>query len=367
MKKYKSDVKKLDIAKGLLSESHLMATLSSLRIPIVERAMSPDDCKHFSVSQSWHTFALPVTFTPYASVKPCSARCWFCSENLKKTGASQGAASLRPDAHYQALLKDALNQLKDIPLGLSLSGLEITDDLDWLQATLQTLREWGDTGCWQDKAGYTNAAGLADPAIRKQVIDQLALFGFERFEVSRHHFDADVNQTIMNFRADEHIKEAGVFESTLTALADKVPVSLVCIIQRHGIRSYEDVDNYLAWARHLGVQKVIFRELCDLPSSYINNKTFIKIQAFKQGVEPLIEHWLQKKDVVVNHVTNGYYFWNANFTYANMEVIFERSDYAMMNTHHNSEIVYKLVFFPNGHLCAGWEPEKQILYKAHVR
>ncbi|MFS1526112.1 hypothetical protein ACL7TT_18740 [Microbulbifer sp. 2304DJ12-6] len=34
--------------------------------------------------------ALPVTFTPYASVKPCSARCQFCSENLRSAGALHG-------------------------------------------------------------------------------------------------------------------------------------------------------------------------------------------------------------------------------------------------------------------------------------
>ncbi|ACD57571.1 hypothetical protein PXO_04294 [Xanthomonas oryzae pv. oryzae PXO99A] len=31
--------------------------------------------------------ALPITFTPYASVRPCAVRCGFCSENLRQHGS----------------------------------------------------------------------------------------------------------------------------------------------------------------------------------------------------------------------------------------------------------------------------------------
>ncbi|MFX7620792.1 hypothetical protein ABTJ52_20545, partial [Acinetobacter baumannii] len=66
--------------------------------------------------------AQPVTFTPYASAQPCSARCRFCSETLDEGGPH--AAALRPGPQYGAQLRQALAALRGLPLSWSLSGLE---------------------------------------------------------------------------------------------------------------------------------------------------------------------------------------------------------------------------------------------------
>ena len=221
-------------------------------------------------------------------------------------------------------------------------------------------------GSWQERAGYTNAAGLAEKSLRNLIIDGLLKFGFDRIEVSRHHFDSNINQAIMNFRKYEKIMESDVFESVIKILNNQLPVTLVCIIQRDGISSYDQIENYLEWARRLGVSKVIFRELCDVPISYKNNRTFIKINLERKGIEKIVQSWLEKKGAKINYFINGYYFWNANFTYNRTEVVFERSDYSTMNRNHSSDTIHKLVFFPNGNLCSGWEPYKQVLYSAEL-
>lgn len=358
-------VKSKGVVGGLLAKSCLKDKISYLNIPVYERAINTAEYQDFTISNEIHKLALPVTFTPYASAKPCSARCWFCSENLEAGDVSQRAASLRPGVNYQQLLKNTLNELKNIPMGLSLSGLEMTDDVEWLLASLDTLGEWGRIGgLWQEKAGYTNAAGLVDTSKRKAVIDSLSKLGFDRIELSRHHFDSDINQIIMRFRKSELIQEAKIFESVLESLNSRLPISLVCIIQRGGISSLEQIDKYLKWARNLGVRKVIFRELCDVPVSYKNNRTLREICLARQGIEQIVQSWLDKESAKINHFVNGYYFWNANFSHQNTEVIFERSDYTLMNENHSSDIVHKLVFFANGNLCAGWEPDKEILYSS---
>lgn len=358
--------------KGLLKTSRLLKEIDQQNIPIIERALDLESYQDFSVFDEIKKIALPVTFTPYASVKPCSARCWFCSENLKTNNSYQRAASLRPTIKYQEQLEKTLRGLTQIPLGLSLSGLEMTDDIEWLIATLDTLSNWCKFGGnWQEKAAYTNAAGFADIHHRKNLITKLSAFEFDRFEISRHHFDSLINQDIMNFRDSELIRHSEIFESVIKELNDKLPISLVCIIQRDGINSLESIEQYLSWANKLGIKKIIFRELCDVSTSlnknddaniiYKENKTYKNILNSRICIEKLVSVWLSKANASINHFTNGYYFWNADFNFCGMNVIFERSDYAMMNTNHQSDVIHKLVFFANGNLCTGWEPDNNII------
>ncbi|MGO4774526.1 hypothetical protein AB4084_03210, partial [Lysobacter sp. 2RAB21] len=88
-----------------------------------------------------YRFAQPITFTPYASVRPCSARCRFCSETLQPVERGTMAQTLRPGPDYFATLSQALAQLRGLPLSWSLSGLESSDDEDWFLRLLSTLQQ----------------------------------------------------------------------------------------------------------------------------------------------------------------------------------------------------------------------------------
>ena len=85
--------------------------------------------------------ARPITFTPFASVEPCTARCHFCSETLIYKKATQLSATLRPGKDYFPLLKNAYYSTGEIPKGLSLSGLEATSDVDWLLQVIEASAE----------------------------------------------------------------------------------------------------------------------------------------------------------------------------------------------------------------------------------
>ena len=84
--------------------------------------------------------AQPITFTPYAAARPCSARCLFCSENLRPLDSGALAQALRPGPDHFELLGAALAQLRGLPLSWSLSGLESSDDESWFLRLLATLR-----------------------------------------------------------------------------------------------------------------------------------------------------------------------------------------------------------------------------------
>ena len=311
-----------------------------------------------------YVFSQPITFTPYASVKPCSARCKFCSENLRSLFSKQNTSLLRPDSDYFNTLEKALSELQGLPLSYSLSGLEMTDDAAWFSELLTMLSQHRNVSPIESSILYSNTAGLVGD--NNQLIDQIAKFNFDWIEVSRHHFDEPVNQRIMRFRQDQNISSNIVFSQVIETLLTKVDVKLVCIIQSGGVDSPESAIKYLQWANALGVKHVIFREFSSLNQSYKNNNTYRYIESSRKSMTQLLEQLFQYSNFKANidwlSSTSGYYFNNLIGTYKGMSVTFEHSDYAVMNFKHASDKIYKLVFHANGNLCAGWAPDEHILF-----
>ena len=101
---------------------------------------------------------------------------------------------MRPAADYCDGLARALELLRDLPLSWSLSGLENTDDADWLLRLLDVLAAAERAGQpVEQRVLYSNGAGLAGARggeLRQALLD----FGLSRIELSRHHFDAARNQ-----------------------------------------------------------------------------------------------------------------------------------------------------------------------------
>lgn len=350
-------------------EAALLQTLRTRVARVIHRLPEADD------PTRWHALTLngrvwrlarPITFTPYASARPCSARCAFCSENLRTERGGVPAARLRPDAGYFAGLRRALAALRGLPLSWSLSGLESTDDAGWLLTLLDTLQAAERDGIVaEDRVLYSNGAGFAQahgPALRAA----LQRFGLSWIELSRHHPDGAANQALMRFRPGEPIAEQPVFERVLAALAPTFPVRLVCLLQQGGVRTPRDVAAYLAWAHAQGADTVIFREFSQLDAGYRDNATARHLQGARVPMAPLLQACLDDPAVCAGwhteSLTQGYYFWNLRLrTRDGLQVVFERSDYAAMHRRHASGDLYKLVYFANGQLCSGWEPGHEVL------
>jgi hypothetical protein len=311
--------------------------------------------------------AQPLTFTPYASAEPCSARCRFCSETLvDDTAHGPMSASLRPGAGYFDALRRALHALRGVPLSYSLSGLENTDDPDWFLALLDTLAHV-DGPTIEDRVLYSNGAGLAADGAR--LLPALRDFRLSWLEWSRHHDEAGANQAIMRFRDGETVADGKVFAQALRAAQDAVPVKLVCIVQRGGIATADDLCRYIDWARGQGVRTVIFREFSVLPDRYRRNATRRYIDDTRVAIDALLLECLTEARFMDRFaplaLTGGYYFWNARWQSPDgMEVVFETSDYGAMLAHEESGDIYKLVFHANGNLCAGWQPSRDVLWSA---
>lgn len=354
---------------SLLSASPLLAGLRAAA-PSLRRRVPQQ-----SESGRWHALrigervyraALPITLTPYASVRPCSARCGFCSENLRQHQGGLAAAMLRPGPDYFAQLRAALQLLHEVPLSYSLSGLEMTDDPHWLQTLLQTLATTPNGPRVEQRVLYSNGAGFAR-AQGAQLLDALVDFGLSWIELSRHHPLQAGNDAIMRFRPDEPIADAAIFARAAQRIAARLPVRLVCIVQRGGVDTADGVAHYIAWARRCGATQVIFRELSRLDDAYRSNGTWRYIAQHRIGMESLLASCMQQpwwSRWQADGMTEGYYFWNLRMRSEDgLEVVFESADYAAMHARHATGDLYKLVFFANGRLCAGWDPDADVLWE----
>lgn len=317
-----------------------------------------------------HRFAQPLTLTPYAAVRACSARCRFCSETLRdEREMGRMAAALRPGSRYFAHLRAALALLEGLTLSYSLSGLESTDDPEWLLELLATLQNPARGPNVEDSVMYSNGAGLVEHTDR--LLPALASFGLSAIEWSRHHDAPETNQRIMRFRAGQAVAGQDAFQKAVEQVNSSIPVRLVCVVQQGGIATPDDVMRYIDWAHGLGVATVIFREFSELPASYRSNPTRRYIDSARVSIDELLQACMADRRFREGHhpqaLTSGYYFWNARWLTANQqEVVFEKSNYATMLEHESSGLVYKLVFHANAHLCAGWQPDHHVLWQPHA-
>jgi len=315
--------------------------------------------------------ALPITFTPYASTQPCSARCVFCSENLRAQGTGKHSSQLRPEADYLARLNVALQAISAVPLGLSLSGLEMTDRPAWFLQLLDVLTKHERAEqAFREKVLYSNGAGFGEPTTCRVLTGALEDFGLERIEWSRHSHLQAQNDRIMRFRPDARIAQNACFQQAIVEVASRCDVVLVCLVQRGGVSSIADIREYLAWADRLGVRSVVFREFARIGDNYLLNSTLHVLNESRVSVESLVRELLNDEaryadEFTPQAITEGYYYWNIEFRrHERMRVVFEASDYRRMHALHASDTTYKLVFHANGHLTADWDPNTRVLLRA---
>ncbi|MET0355458.1 MAG: hypothetical protein ABW044_01710 [Cellvibrio sp.] len=308
--------------------------------------------------------AQPVTFTPYASATACSARCLFCSENLREEQTQIHSSLLRPSDLYFSQLGLALQELRGLPISYSLSGLEMTDDKQWFIKLMGLLSSHDAKSPVEQKVLYSNGSGFVDIENDEVFSNAIESFGLTWIELSRHHFDDVKNQNIMRFRSGNKIASNASFAKVIANVQKNTSIKLVCILQHQGIDDLPSLITYLDWAKVMGVSHVIFRELSVLDETYKANRTFNYIASSRVSVGELLKAFLERYSPEIKYSTNGYYFSNLVVEHEGIDVTFESSNYTDLRNKHDSGKIFKLIFHANGNLCADWNPDKHVLFSS---
>jgi len=342
---------------GLLGRSRLLPALRGRALTVRLRRPGGRTIAH-EIAGRARRVGLPVTFTPFASAKPCSARCRFCSETLRHRDSRRLAASLRAGPGWGDRLGCVLRDLRSLPMGLSLSGLEATDDVDWLRRVVKESRAHEAAGgCWTDKVLYSNAAGLLGGGL-----EALKPLGLDRFELSRHHEGDAANNWIMRFRDDVAVRHTRRWLDAAHAARRLAEVRLVCVLQKAGVSGPEGANRYLQWASDHGLHDVVFRELARLGDAYRDTAGKRYADDARAPAEPVAAALLADDRFEPTELVAGYYFWTLRGRWrGHTTVAVEASDYVEMKERHDSDVIHKLILFGDGTLGADWDPDRQVL------
>lgn len=217
---------------------------------------------------------------------------------------------------------------------------------------------------WDEKVLYTNGSGLL---LHPQLVDALQLNSFDRIELSRCHWDQEVNQRIMRFNRTQPVWKNEGYASMLQQVHPHLHVRNSCILTADGVSDLQDVEAYLEFAASLGVREVVFRELSRTGDAYETSRFTDWIGENRVPINDIMDAVLGQSENPAPgweylYSTLGYYYYNEHYAWkGGMEVILETSSYPALMEANASGVTQKLVYHSNGNLCGDWDPENCII------
>jgi GTP 3',8-cyclase len=290
------------------------------------------------------------------SAQTCNAKCPFCVEELRP--ASRGLELSRQktiesdDGRYFAGLEAALAALRPMNPSVSVTGGEPSKD-PRLPRILRTL-ERHDA---RKRTLTTNGSGLLDVREGLRNIDWITATGVRHLNISRAHPDHDRNAELM--RLDEGLRLRDLEEVIRAASRGGTRVRLSCVLLTEETDSIEDIVRYIDFARSIGVDNVIFRQLMKTDPRTVEANFVVRYSDKKRvQLEPLLDALSQDPRFTFRHQIMGYYYYVEVWNYGDVDVVFEEADLAQLEVTKRSMpgVVHELIFHPNAKLASTWQP-----------
>lgn len=288
------------------------------------------------------------------SGQTCNARCRFCVEELRP--ASRGGDVLRDkaverdDDAYFARLREVLEVVRPLDPTVSITGGEPSWDprLPRVLAAVAGGRRLTLT---------TNGAGLLDERDGRRVIDAIVAAGARHLNISRAHADCVRNAQLM--RMSDGLALAELREVIASAHDAGTRVRLSCVLLRGAVDSLDSVLDYLRFARSLGVDNVIFRQLMGTDPGTAHGPVVRYSDEARVVLEPLLDQLSSRMQFQRQIV--GYYYYVEVWRWEGIDVVLEEADLARLEATKGDAVVHELVFHPNGRLASTWQPWDGVL------
>lgn len=295
------------------------------------------------------------------SAEPCNARCAFCVEEIRP--ASRGTALEAQktvetdDARYFAALDAVLEALRLLNPSVSITGGEPSRD-PRLPRILRTLRSRGA----RKLTVTTNGSGLLDSREGRPLVDWLTATGVAHLNISRAHWDDRVNARLMGYPASPDAP--ALREITDRARRGGTRIRLSCVLVDGAVDDLEDMLGYLEFARSVGVDNVVFRQLMKTdPATVRPNAVTRYSERRRMDLIPLLEAVSARDDFVFQRQVLGYYYYVEVWRHRGVDVVFEGADLARIEAikERMPGVIHELVFHPNARLASTWQPWDGIL------
>lgn len=261
------------------------------------------------------------------------------------------------DAVYFVNLEAALTALRPLDPSVSVTGGEPSKDAR-LPRILATARRHDA----RKLTVTTNGSGLLDLHAGAPLIDHIVGQGVRHLNLSRAHWDSQENARLM-------VLKDGLTVDQLRAVVARASeggtrVRLSCVLLEGRVDSVDGIVAYLAFARALGVDNVIFRQLMKIdPATVVDNHVVKYSERFRTRLEPLLDALSADPRFAFQRQIVGYYYYVEVFRHGDIDVVFEEADLAQLEVVKRSEpdLIHELIFHPNARLCSTWQPWDGVL------
>jgi molybdenum cofactor biosynthesis enzyme MoaA len=295
------------------------------------------------------------------SAQRCNAACAFCVEELRPASRGTSLAGQRPapvaDEEYFRALGRVLEATAPLGPSISVTGGEPSKD-PRLPRILRLLAERGA----RKRTVTTNGSGLLDVREGRAVIDWLTATGVAHLNVSRAHPDQAHNARLMRYPDGPDVE--AMREVVRRARAGGTRVRLSCVLLRGAIEDLPGVLAYLDFARSLGVDNVIFRQLMLVDRETVLPGPVTRFSdARRAPLEPLLERISADGRFELARQIVGYYYYVEVHRFGDVDVVFEEADLARLEREKraNPGRIHELVFHPDGVLASTWQPWDGVL------
>lgn len=292
----------------------------------------------------------------------CNADCKFCVAQLRYENKSQMYKKymIKNDEEYFNRLKEVLIRVRPLNPSISITGGEPTKSKR-LVGILNILKEFN----FRKKCITTNGSGLLDIVEGKTILQHLIDCKFNHLNISRPHWDNDKVQDIMKFECKNNITSNEDLKYIIPySLKNNLRPRLSCLLLREGVSNVKQMKEYMDFYKQYGIDNVIFRELMDYNEE--TNINIEKMEYCKNNKIKLNDIWseLDKDNNFIPTLQNlGYYYYVEVRDYKGITCVSESADLRVCDKEkeNNPDIVYEMIFHPNGKLNGSWVDTEDIL------
>jgi molybdenum cofactor biosynthesis enzyme MoaA len=180
----------------------------------------------------------------------CNANCKFCVAQLRFENRSQiySKTRIQSDDEYFNRLDEVLNKLKPLNPSISITGGEPTKSRR-LVPILRLIEKYG----YRKRTLTTNGSGLFDIVEGKPIIQHITDNHFQHLNISKTHYDEDINRSIMQYDAGTgYTSNEDIARIAAFAKANNLRPRLSCLLLKSGIHDIDGIIKYLNYYQQLG-------------------------------------------------------------------------------------------------------------------
>lgn len=290
----------------------------------------------------------------------CNANCKFCVAQLRyeNKGKMYKKYKIQSDREYFDRLNYVLKYLRPLNPSVSITGGEPTKS-HRLVPILEMIEKYR----YRKRTITTNGSGLFDVVGGKTILQHITDNHFQHLNISKAHFDEDINRKIMQYE-NGYCSNEDIAKIAIYSKVHNLRPRMSCLLLKEGINDKDGMIQYLNFFQNLGIDNVIFRESMDFDEKNMLNKR--KMEYLKENKVKLNDIWkIIDKDDRFTPIRNllGYYYYVEVYKFKEVDMVSESANLVKLYEEKEKaqNTVFEMIFHPNGNLNGSWEDKEDIL------